>query len=187
MQRLGVPLCLACGKYPRRTNSKFCGSLCEAWAVQREQQLQLRQEPHPQQEYQQWHQQNQPHQHVQPSSMGSPSVLPNPGAVTWSNAARTSALPNNASPHSRQGLGTPNSHVLLDRSLQYTLIDALTKLAYVDECIGCKSATCYDGIWPSCDQCLHGVRFHPRTQPHHAASFPYGLSIQRQTANGEHD
>ena len=101
VQRLGVPLCPACGKFPRRTNNKYCGSLCETWAVQREQQLQLQQEPRPQQ--QQWHQQNQPRQHLQPASSSSPSVVPSPGAVTWSNAARTSAPPNNASPHSWQG------------------------------------------------------------------------------------
>jgi len=69
-------------------------------------------------------------------------------------------------------VGISNSHVFLDKHVQYILIDALTKLAYVDECIGCELITCFDGVLASYDSAYKDPsRPHPRTQPHHAASF----------------
>jgi hypothetical protein len=106
VQHLGVPLCSACGKYPRRTNSKFCGSLCETWALQRGHQMPLSQEPRGQQEHHHWHQQHQQRQHWQPPpTVGSQYNVSNVGAVTgtWSNAPRGSAPPNNGSQHNWQG------------------------------------------------------------------------------------
>ena len=43
--------------------------------------------------------------------------------------------------------GISNSHVFLDRQLQYTLADTLTKLAYVDECIGSELIGCFDWLF----------------------------------------
>jgi len=98
---LGFPVCPACKKCPRRVDSQFCGSLCEAWVAQRQQQFQQQQQQQrQQQEHQQRHQQ---HQHWHSSALGSPSMVPDAGTVTWSNAARGSAAPNNGSRYSWQG------------------------------------------------------------------------------------
>jgi len=91
VQRLGYPVCPACRQCLRRSDSGFCGSLCEEWAVQQQrQQLQLQQlqsqellQRH-QQEHQQRHLQR---QHWQPSAV--PNNLPNSGTITWNNAARS--------------------------------------------------------------------------------------------------
>jgi len=99
--RLGFALCPACKKCPRRTNSEFCGSLCQAWAIHQGQQLQLQKtQPHQQQDHHQRH----PQRHNwQSPTVGSPSTVSNTGAVTWSNAARGSTSSNNASRSSLQG------------------------------------------------------------------------------------
>lgn len=71
----------------------------------------------------------------------------------------------------------------LERQLQYTLIDALTKLAYVDECIGCKLIACFDDVLASYDSAYtdpswslgHSLITQPHS--HHRAL--------KSTANGE--
>ena len=95
VQRFGYPVCPACNRCPRRSDSNFCGSLCEEWAMQqqRQQQHQHQQQQYQQQEHRQQLQQQR--QHWQSSTMGPgpPPMVPNPNAITWTNAARGAAFP----------------------------------------------------------------------------------------------
>jgi hypothetical protein len=91
--RLGYPVCPACKRCPRRSDSKFCGVLCEVWAIQQhwqqqQQQQQLQAQQHRQQEHHQRHH-HQQRQHWQSPTMGPPPTVP----VTWSNAARGTVSP----------------------------------------------------------------------------------------------
>ena len=103
VQRLGYPVCPACNRCPRRSDSMFCGSLCDEWAMQqqqqRQQQQQQQQHHHQQLQSQQrqqpehYQRQQQQLQHWQSPTMGPAfPMVPNPGAV---NAARGSLFPKN--------------------------------------------------------------------------------------------
>lgn len=100
VQRLGYPVCPACNRCPRRTDRKFCGSLCEEWAMQQQQQRQRQQQNLHQQQLQSQQRQQQVHyqrqqqqrQHWQLPTMGPPPTVPNPGVVI---AARGSIFPKN--------------------------------------------------------------------------------------------
>lgn len=88
VQRLGFPLCPACNRCPRRTDSKFCGSLCEMWTVKRDLEMEVREELlqlGQQQEHQQRYQER---QNWQSPTMGPPEMVPNVNAVASSNATR---------------------------------------------------------------------------------------------------
>lgn len=93
VQRLGYPVCPACNRCPRRSDSMFCGSLCDEWAMQQQQQQQhqhqqqLQSQQRQQQEHYQRHQEQR--QHWQSPTMGPPPTVPNPSAV---NPARGSAF-----------------------------------------------------------------------------------------------
>jgi hypothetical protein len=98
VQRLGYPMCPACNRCPRRSDSMFCGSLCEEWAMQQQQQRQQQhqhqqqlqsQQPQQREHYQRHQQQS---QHWQSPTMGPSPTVPNPSAVT---AVRGSAFPKN--------------------------------------------------------------------------------------------
>lgn len=96
VQRLGYPVCPACNRCPSRSDSIFCGSLCEEWAMQqqRQQQHQHQQQSQSQQRQQQEHYQlhQQQRQHWQSPTMGPSPTVPNPSAV---NAARGTLFPKN--------------------------------------------------------------------------------------------
>jgi len=93
VQRLGYPVCPACNRCPRRSDSMFCGSLCEEWAMQqqRQQQHQHQQQSQLQQRQQQEHYQRlqQQQQPWQSPAMGPFSTVPNP---IRSDAARGSVF-----------------------------------------------------------------------------------------------
>jgi hypothetical protein len=96
VQRLGYPMCPACNRCPRRSDSMFCGSLCGEWAMQQQQQRQqqhqqqLQSQQRQQQEHHQRHQQ--PRQHWESPTMGPSPTDPTPSVVT---AARGSFSPKN--------------------------------------------------------------------------------------------
>ncbi|KAI9509308.1 hypothetical protein F5148DRAFT_1148393 [Russula earlei] len=90
VERLGFPVCPACGNCPSRTDSEFCGLLCQMWAEQRREEQELQEErrrrSHPQDRQ---HQRpgHQPYPKWQSSTTLAPSgMLPNPSPVSWSNA-----------------------------------------------------------------------------------------------------
>lgn len=96
VQRLGYPVCPACDRCPRRSDSKFCGSLCEEWAMQQQRQQQ-HQHQHQQQLQSQQRQQEEHHQrqqqqpqHWQSPTMGPPPMVPNHSAITRNNTTRGS-------------------------------------------------------------------------------------------------
>jgi len=94
VQRLGYPVCPACNRCPRRSDSMFCGSLCDEWAIQQQRQQQHQQQLQSQQRQQQEHYQGhqQQRQHWQSPTMGPSPMVPNPSAV---NAARGTLFPKN--------------------------------------------------------------------------------------------
>ena len=92
VQRFDYPECPACRRCPRRSDSRFCGSRCEEWALQQQQRQQLQLQQLQSQELQQrqllGYQQRYPQrQHWQPLAV--PNNTPNSGAIAWSNATRS--------------------------------------------------------------------------------------------------
>ncbi|KAF8476734.1 hypothetical protein DFH94DRAFT_104647 [Russula ochroleuca] len=86
--RRGVPPCPACNRCPRRINSNYCGSSCERWDAQRQQQPQ--------------HQRYYP-----PSGVRPHSLVPSSGDVIWNIPTGHVRCPRCGTTYSPQGRNQP--------------------------------------------------------------------------------